>query len=169
MSGLSRTTPSRLEVIRFTHYTICVIRDHIKPGNGPPPTVEPERLDLMSKEIVAAFGTRLKELRKAKGWTQKELASKVEIRFSQLNKYESGLHAPPLEKLVELADVLDTDLDYLLTGSRSEGVPIRSTRLLERFRELEDFSSEDREMVMKLIDAMIVKRRVEGALGAAER
>jgi transcriptional regulator with XRE-family HTH domain len=169
MSRLSRITPSRLEAIRFSHYTICVIRDYLKAGNGPPPTVGPERLDLMSKEIVAAFGTRLKELRKAKGWTQKELASKVDIRFSQLNKYESGLHAPPLEKLVELAEVLDTDLDYLLTGNRSEGVPLRSTRLLERFRELEEFSSDDRETVLKLIDAMIVKRRVEGALTVGPR
>jgi transcriptional regulator with XRE-family HTH domain len=123
----------------------------------------------MSKEILGAFGARLKELRKKKGWTQKELASKVSIRFSQLNKYESGLHAPPLDKLVELAEVLDTDLDYLLTGNRSEGVPLRSTRLIERFRELEEFSSEDREAVLRLIDAMIVKRRVEGALGVAER
>lgn len=123
----------------------------------------------MSKEILGAFGARLKELRKKKGWTQKELASKVGIRFSQLNKYESGLHAPPLDKLVEFAEVLDTDLDYLLTGNRSEGVPLRSTRLIERFRELEEFSSEDREAVLRLIDAMIVKRRVEGALGVAER
>ncbi len=123
----------------------------------------------MSKEILGAFGARLKDLRKKKGWTQKELASKVGIRFSQLNKYECGLHAPPLTKLVELAEALDTDLDYLLTGSRSEGAPLRSTRLLERFRALEEFSTEDRETVLKLIDAMIVKHRVEGALGAVER
>jgi transcriptional regulator with XRE-family HTH domain len=146
-----------------------VIRDVFKPANGPPPTVGSERLDPMSKEILAAFGSRLKDLRKKKGWTQKELASKVGIRFSQLNKYEGGLHAPPLEKLVELAEVLDTDLDYLLTGSRSEGVPLRSTRLLERFRALEDFSSDDRETVLKLIDAMILKRRVEGVLGVSEK
>ena len=45
--------------------------------------------------------------------------------------------------------VYDTDLDYLLTGNRSEGVPLRSTRLIERFRELEEFSSEDREAVLR--------------------
>lgn len=123
----------------------------------------------MSKELLTAFGSRLKDLRKKKGWTQKELASRVDIRFSQLNKYESGLHAPPLDKLLTLAEVLDTDLDYLVTGNRSEGAPLRSTRLLERFRALEDFGADDRETVLKLIDAMIVKHRVEGALGAVER
>ncbi|MBV1879079.1 MAG: helix-turn-helix domain-containing protein [Pseudomonadales bacterium] len=37
---------------------------------------------------------RLKELRKQKRWSQKEMAAKVEIRFQQLNKYESGLNLP---------------------------------------------------------------------------
>lgn len=155
---------SSLEPIRYPDYTVRVKRDYIKPGNGPPPTLLPERLDLMGKEVVSAFGSRLKELRKAKGWTQKELASKAGIRFSQLNKYECGLHAPPLDKLVELAEILDTDVGFLLTGSRSDAVPIRSTRLLERFKELEQFPPDDRETVIKVIDAMIVKRRVEGAL-----
>jgi hypothetical protein len=37
-------------------------------------------------------------------------------------------------------------------------------RLLERFRALEDFEAEDQEAVIKLIDAMIVKNEVEGAI-----
>ena len=49
-------------------------------------------LAMEREEILKAFGARLKELRKQKGWTQKELGGRVEIRFSQLNKYESGLH-----------------------------------------------------------------------------
>ena len=116
------------------------------------------------QEILKAFGVRLKELRKQKGWTQKELAGKVEIRFSQLNKFESGLHTPPPEKLIELAEILGTTVDYLLTGDRSEATPLHNTRLLDRFRALEAFAAEDQEAVIKLIDAMIVKHRVEGAL-----
>ena len=150
--------------MRITHQNICVKLDEIKAEDKPARRFELERLDPMAKEILQAFGTRLKERRKEKGWTQKELAAKIDVQFSLLNKYEGGLHAPPLEKLVELAEVLDTSVDYLLTGNRAESVPIRSTRLLERFRELEGFSSEDREVVLRLIDAMIVKRRVEGAL-----
>lgn len=118
----------------------------------------------MVKEILRDFGARLKEGRKKKGWTQKELAAQIGVQFSLLNKYECGLHAPPLDKLVQLAEVLDTSVDYLLTGSRTDAVPLTSTRLLERFRELEQFGVEDRETVVRLIDAMIVKHRVEGAL-----
>lgn len=123
----------------------------------------------MTREVLSSFGARLKELRKEKGWTQKELAAKVGIRFSQLNKYEGGLHAPPLDKLLELAETLDTGVDYLLTGDRSGDTQLRDTRLLERFRAIEDFPPEDRETVVKLIDAMIIKRRVEGALSSVSK
>ena len=116
------------------------------------------------EEILKAFGARLKELRKQRSWTQKELAAKVAIRFSQLNKYESGLHAPPPERLVELAEVLDTTVDYLLTGDLAEGVPLHSTRLLDRFRALEGFDADDQEAVIRLLDAMILKHKVQGAL-----
>ncbi len=126
-----------------------------------------EMLMMERAEILKAFGGRLKELRKQKKWTQKELATKIDVRFSQLNKYESGLHAPPPEKLVELAGVLDTTVDFLLTGNADEAVPLHSPRLLDRFRALEGFEPDDQEAVIKLIDAMILKHRVEGVFGAS--
>ena len=47
--------------------------------------------------------------------------------------------------------------------------PLHNLRLLERFRALEEFEAEDQETVIKLIDAMIVKQRVEGALTPVDR
>jgi transcriptional regulator with XRE-family HTH domain len=111
-----------------------------------------------------AFGNRLKQLRKNKDWTQKDLAAKLGIRFGQLNKYECGLNAPPMEKLVQMAELLDVTMDYLLTGDGADDRPLHNTRLLERFHAIEEFEPDDRETIIKLIDAMIVKHRVEGAL-----
>ena len=71
--------------------------------------------------------------------------------------------------LVFLAEVLDASVDYLLTGDASEDVPLHNTRLLEHFRALTDFEADDQEAVIKLIDAMIVKRKVEGAVQPFER
>ena len=58
-------------------------------------------------ELRKAFGQRLKKLRKQHKWTQKDLASRLGMRFGQLNKYECGLNAPPLDKLLQLAELLD--------------------------------------------------------------
>jgi transcriptional regulator with XRE-family HTH domain len=122
---------------------------------------------MQNSEIRKAFGTRLKALRKQKKLTQKELADQINVRHPQLNKYECGLHAPPLVTLVLMAEVLDTTVDYLLTGNRTEASPLHNIRLLERFKELEKFDKSDQETIIKIIDAMIVKQKVEGALQVA--
>jgi hypothetical protein len=63
-----------------------------------------------------------------------------------------------------MAEVLDTTVDYLLTGDKIEAGSLHNFRLLERFKALEEF---DQEAVIKLIDAMIVKQKMEGALQMA--
>lgn len=49
-----------------------------------------------------AFGTRLKAMRRA----QKEWAALVDIRFQQVDRYESGINTYPVEVLVERVDAL---------------------------------------------------------------
>lgn len=122
---------------------------------------------MQDSSIRKAFGERVKQLRKDKGWTQKELGNKIGVTYAQLNKYEGGTNAPPLDKLQTLASALETSIDYLVTGNLAEGMPIHNTRLIQRFQELEGFNPDDQETVIKLIDALIVKRRVEGAVKVA--
>lgn len=113
-----------------------------------------------------AFGARLKQLRKDKRWSQKELAAKVEIRFQQLNKYESGLNIPPPEIWIKLAEALNTTVDHLLTGQTPETFELNNTRLIQRLKAIEDFQIDEQETVIKLIDAMIAKHQMEGTLRA---
>jgi hypothetical protein len=69
-----------------------------------------------------------------------------------------------LDAYVLLAELLDTTVDYLLTGNNEDASPLHSIRLLERFKALEKFEVDDQETVIKLIDAMIVKKQVEGVI-----
>lgn len=119
---------------------------------------------MQDASIRKQFGQRLKQLRKKKDLTQKALGNLIGVTYPQLNKYEGGTNAPPMDKLVKLASALNTSIDYLVTGNLSGDIPIHNTRLIQRFQELEEFDSDDQETVIKLIDAMIVKRRVEGAV-----
>jgi PAS domain S-box-containing protein len=60
------------------------------------------------------FGQRLRELRKAKGLTQRELAEKVSVSFTYLSKIENGAMPPPRGKtIIALANALDADADEL--------------------------------------------------------
>ena len=125
---------------------------------------------LMQDETLRKeFGARVKQLRKQRHWQQKQLAAKIDIRFQLLNKYESGQHIPPADTLIRLANALDTTIDYLLTGNPIEESPLQDSKLFRRFRALEDFDDEDKETVIKVIDALIAKRRVEGAIQSIDK
>ena len=114
--------------------------------------------------IRKAFGARVKELRKAHGWTQKQLAAQLDIRFQLLNNYEGGQHSPPAENLIKLADVLKTTIDYLLTGNPEQEFPKVDNTLFRKFQAMERFSPNDKQTVITIIDALIAKHKVEHAI-----
>ena len=120
--------------------------------------------DMQSEEHRKAFGKRLKELRNQRRWTQKEVAARIGLQLSQFNKYESGMHVPPADKLLQLAELFATTTDYLLTGLVTDAQPISNVRLLERFQALAKCEQEEQDAVIRLIDAVIVKHRVESAM-----
>ena len=57
---------------------------------------------------------RLKQLRKAKGYTQIRVQMETGIEQALLSKYENGERIPPTETLVKLADFYQVSVDYLL-------------------------------------------------------
>ena len=60
------------------------------------------------------FHENLKTMRKAKGYTQEELAIKLNVVRQTVSKWEKGLSVPDADVLCKIADVLDTDVSTLL-------------------------------------------------------
>ena len=60
------------------------------------------------------FQENLKTMRKAKGYTQEELAIKLNVVRQTVSKWEKGLSVPDADVLCKIADVLDTDVSTLL-------------------------------------------------------
>jgi transcriptional regulator with XRE-family HTH domain len=65
------------------------------------------------------LGERLKALRKAKGWTQQELADKAGLTPAFLSYLENGSRSGSLESLLKLAEALGTEPELLLAGKPS--------------------------------------------------
>ena len=63
-----------------------------------------------------SIGQRISELRVKHGMTQYELAKVMEVSRQAVSKWEADQSTPNPVKLIQLADVLDTDLEYLSTG-----------------------------------------------------
>ena len=60
------------------------------------------------------FSERLKELRKNKGYTQKEIAQELNIAQSSYADWERNKKKPTQEKLTLIADFCKVSTDYLL-------------------------------------------------------
>ena len=67
------------------------------------------------KEGINLFNENLKKLRKEKGYTQEELAAKVGVVRQTVSKWEKGLSVPDADILCKIAEILDTDINILLS------------------------------------------------------
>ena len=64
----------------------------------------------MSNDVWERFGERLRQLRRAEGFSQEELAYRVGMDVSYLSELENGKKEPCLRKLKELSQGLGITL-----------------------------------------------------------
>lgn len=63
------------------------------------------------------IGKLILSLRKEKGWTQKQLADKMNLSDRTISKWERGLGCPDVSLLPELSEVLEMNIERILTGN----------------------------------------------------
>jgi HTH-type transcriptional regulator, competence development regulator len=103
------------------------------------------------------FGERVRELRKAKNLTLRDVAAKVDINFTYLSKIENGkldFTDFPSEKLIrKLAKVLDGDVDELLLLAEKVPDEIKK-RVIERPDAFRKFAKLDDKTLDKLLEEL---------------
>ena len=75
------------------------------------------------------FNNRLYQLRKQKGFSQEELANRLNVSRQTVSKWEVGDSTPDMEKLVAISDLFDVSLDMLIMGKEApapEAAPAKS-------------------------------------------
>ncbi len=63
--------------------------------------------------LKKAVGQRIKESRKYKGMTQKEVAAILRMTQQQYSRFENGIFELDYENLVKISKLFDVSLDYL--------------------------------------------------------
>ena len=96
------------------------------------------------------FWTRLKGEIKAKNTTQEWISGRIGVPFGTFRKWMTRKTYPNLEEGQEIAKLLGTSVDYLLTGVESEELSDEERDLVRAYRKL---SLADRENVMMAINA----------------
>jgi transcriptional regulator with XRE-family HTH domain len=77
------------------------------------------------------IGERIVLLRENKGWKQKDLADKVKLNVSVMNRIEKGTRPLTDSEIIKIADALDVSTEYLLGRS--------NTRTYDDDKDFQDF------------------------------
>lgn len=109
-----------------------------KTSHGPP-----------EQELGQVLGSRIKELREGRGWSQRALSQELRISKSMVAKYEGGVHAPTVNLLVRLAGLFGVSLDSLL------GRDVRDPRLVRCLLKIQDMDEGSRVAVVDAIEAIV--------------
>ena len=82
-----------------------------------------------------AFGNTLSRLRKRKKLTQSALADQLNISDKSVSKWETGAGYPDIALLPQLAHILGTTVDYMLTGER-RGIAIAGNIITDVIKDI---------------------------------
>lgn len=83
------------------------------------------------------IGERITALRKEKNISQTELAKRLNVSRQAVSKWEQGTSSPDTDRLIQLAEILGTEVEYLATGTHPEpgSVVLNIVETVERVEE----------------------------------
>ncbi len=112
------------------------------------------------------LGAKLKKLRVEKGLSQAALEALSGVNCKLLSKYENERVVPTADTLRKIAEALQISSDYLIfDNAPKDGIStLKDLELFERFKEVENMSAENRTMIKNMIDALLIKSKVESVI-----
>ena len=116
-----------------------------------------------------SIGERITSLRRDAELSQGQLAAILEVSRQAVSKWENDQTSPDTLKLIRLADVLKTDVEYLATGRKKEPivqevivkVPEIQEKIVEKTVEKPVFRYIEKPVVQtveKLVEKPVIKR-----------
>ncbi len=106
------------------------------------------------------IGDRIAQLRKQKGWSQTELAKKINASREAIGKYERNEAVPSVETAKKIADAFEVALDYMVDESTN---PTFDKKTVKRFQDIQSLAAEDKAHVFALLDAFLRDARTRKA------
>lgn len=87
---------------------------------------------------------QIESLRRKMGWSQVELAKRLNISPSAVGMYEQGRREPSIEVLIALSQTFEVTIDYLITGNhRFSQITVPEEITVEALSVLKNLSREE--------------------------
>ncbi|MBQ7841737.1 MAG: helix-turn-helix transcriptional regulator [Lachnospiraceae bacterium] len=105
---------------------------------------------------------KITKLRKQNGWSQEELAMKLNVSRQSVSKWESAASIPDLDKIIKLSRIFDVSTDYLLKDELEEEMMPETIEDIPEVDEenMRSISLEDANRYMELVE------KAAGKIGA---
>lgn len=104
---------------------------------------------------------RIKQLRKEFGFTQQDLASKLNCSKSIIGLYENELRKPSMEILLKLSRIFDCNIDYLLGVSDVRSIPDLDDLDIAFSNGIKGLNEENRETLKNIMKGLLLKQHLE--------
>ena len=63
---------------------------------------------------------KIMDLRKQRGWSQEELASRLDVSRQSVSKWESAASVPDLDKIIRISEIFGVSTDFLLKDENEQ-------------------------------------------------
>lgn len=110
--------------------------------------------DEMNVEKI--IGKRIQKIRKAKGYTQRQLAEMTDLSANYLSDIECGKSSVRLDKLVAIINALECSADDIFADVINYGYKVKSSRLSERMASL---PPDEQKKAFAILDAFVGKSK----------
>lgn len=114
--------------------------------------------DMKRTSTVKDFGKRLAEFRKARGFSQRDLAAELGISNRMIAYYEAQTQYVPSDLLIPLSKILKLSLEELMGVKDSDLLEDPQKKSLwKKLRHAEDLPEKDQKALLYYLDALLQK------------
>lgn len=122
-----------------------------------------------TSQLLENIGRNIKALRMSKGLQQKDVSELTGISISQYGRIENGQTKASVVTLVKVAQALEVGMDVLVFGNKLEAdkepIVLKDKELVEKMKEMDELSDEDKEVAHELLDLILTKKKLKDLTG----
>lgn len=110
------------------------------------------------------ISNKIREYRKIKGASQKEIALTIGINQAQYSRIESGKVEPTISSLEKIATALGITIADFFSTEKPIDVNSCDKSVIERLKLLEELEEEEKRSIFSIMDMAIAKKRMKDML-----
>lgn len=101
---------------------------------------------------MVKIGDRIALLRKVKGFSQTDLAKKINASREAIGKYERNEASPSVETAKKIADIFEVTLDYLIDENATMTF---DKQTVNRINDIQSLDEENKSHIFAILDAFL--------------